>query len=1024
MPYFWKPHAYIVDHVGWMGIRQQRVIVPPALVPYRQAIVEWWDSPIGTVAPVLHVVSSDPADRSALIDSFVEEITRVNERLAGGQVIDWWDLKPDGLRANMDDPAGSLRTLLDSIGAGAGRARDQFGGASMTRADRVVLVTTAAGDELTGEGWADLSAPLAKVMGDRSLVDRAGMRLIVARDSIESAIPAGGTEMPRVVVLPYIQRRTALVDRIDEWARDPRAEPMLVVRGHPGSGKTELLAAVARRFARESADGLPPGKAPGIRLGYHLLRGPGDARLHMEELVEQVAWAVAEDGFILGGRGGAEVHSTVAAQIVHERATVIGTAVGTMKIERSLLTVGELCQLLQRRADDVTHSHPAIVLIIDAINELAEIDPRALAELDSLLDDTWQLRAWGVKVLVSSHDESGRRPSQAIDLNTDSDAEQDLHSFVLHRLELLAVPDAELAWYVRRIVELSGGLFLVANGYLDEIGHEPAARRSAWLQRAFPARSAADYFSGAIRRALGTVSQQQRVLDQERFLRILALTRWGMTTAEMAGIWNAQPDGVVPAGSSDFGEVRELIRFGPVARYIAAPEDPAHGRYRLLHPSVREALLRVRAPRNVEAARIREPGYVPPAHSGVNLTAERRRFLHSLTPLGGRGPAWDAEDGRMALASVLDVIRDLIADAVDDIPPDLSLRDTGLDALRAVVEDWSWLESCVTHGQEDADIPLGVEIAVTALQRLCELNSPWLNTAEPILWVRPELPTLVQPTRPVPPAPLPEPQAEAAADVAATAVTRTTTEDADNDREPAPPTLPEASPGPVTPSPAIMAARRGPSASLPVPRRTGPPKYLSTNVPYGRQLLSGLDIQPSREHAEAALVRAARHYTRARPPIGGDDPDQVVLWIRGLVTADEAKQGYRGNYARLVVVPASAGRWMVKAEKLDIPLRSHPEKDRERLGNPDWGHKTIRLAEGNPHGSKPKIYRTRAIAEEKLAELKREYPRSAHVPGTLFINVFTSGVKGVTPIRLQIQERSGGYVLVINRRTPAARDEG
>lgn len=92
----------------------------------------------------------------------------------------------------------------------------------------------------------------------------------------------------------------------------------------------------------------------------------------------------------------------------------------------------------------------------------------------------------------------------------------------------------------------------------------------------------------------------------------------------------------------------------------------------------------------------------------------------------------------MAIASVLDVIRDLIADAVGDTPPDLALRDIGIDALRAVLEGWTWLEACLTHRQEHADIPLGVEVAVAALQRLCELNGPWLNTAEPFLWTRPE----------------------------------------------------------------------------------------------------------------------------------------------------------------------------------------------------------------------------------------------------------------------------------------------
>lgn len=219
-----------------------------------------------------------------------------------------------------------------------------------------------------------------------------------------------------------------------------------------------------------------------------------------------------------------------------------------------------------------------------------------MGDLDSLISNTWELRTWAVKILVASHEAPGRWPSEEIDLNADEDAAQDLHSFVSHRLKILAVPSSELEWYIRRVTELSGGLFLAADGYLDEIRRESRARRRAWLERAVPAESAADYFAGAIGRAIGTMPQhrQQYDRDQERFLRILALAGWGMTAAEIAGVWNAQPDGVLAAGSSDFRDVHNQLQSAPVARYIAAPEDYAHGRYRLLHPSVREALLRAR----------------------------------------------------------------------------------------------------------------------------------------------------------------------------------------------------------------------------------------------------------------------------------------------------------------------------------------------------------------------------------------------------------------------------------------------
>lgn len=316
-------------------MRQQSLILPPTLGQYRQAIAKWWNSPIGTVAPVLRLVGSDLADRSALLDSFVAEIARANDQLADSQEIEWWDLRPDGLRAAVDDPAGSLRALLDGMASGILRAREQFGGMGVARADRVVVVSTGKNGELKGNGWADLSALLARIIGDPGLADRAGTRLVVAGDSSKSAGLAGDAE---IVDMPYMQRRTALVDRIDAWARDPRQEPVLTVRGHPGSGKTELLAEAVRRFSQPSADSLGSGQSPVVRLGYHLLRGSGDARFDVELLVEGVAGVLAEEGFMLGGRTKPEIYSTATAETVSEHGTVIGTAIGNLHINRSLLS--------------------------------------------------------------------------------------------------------------------------------------------------------------------------------------------------------------------------------------------------------------------------------------------------------------------------------------------------------------------------------------------------------------------------------------------------------------------------------------------------------------------------------------------------------------------------------------------------------------------------------------------------------------------------------------------------------------
>lgn len=183
----------------------------------------------------------------------------------------------------------------------------------------------------------------------------------------------------------------------------------------------------------------------------------------------------------------------------------------------------------------------------------------------------------------------------------------------------------------------------------------------------------------------------------------------------------------------------------------------------------------------------------------------------------------------------------------------------------------------------------------------------------------------------------------------------------------------------------------------PRPKRQAPPvvrnarsghRYLSTNIRYAITLLSGRDIHPSRARARASLSQTAKRYTTSRPPIAGDDPDQVTLWIRGLMTPLEAQRGYRGNYARLSVVPRPDGRWMVRVKKLEIPLGSHPERSRPRQDQPDWGLKALRLAEGHPQGGQAAEFETWAVADEKLRQLHHEYPRSRYVPGTLDLRVY------------------------------------
>ena len=492
------------------------------------------------------------------------------------------------------------------------------------------------------------------------------------------------------------------------------------------------------------------------------------------------------------------------------------------------------------------------------------------------------------------------------------------------------------------------------------------------MSGATPVAAATDYFVGAVRRLLTRIGDSPTPgaavarVDTERFLRILALTPTGMTSAELGAVWRAEAVGLdnSPPHSSSWDHVSATIGTGAERRYIAPPDDPVAGRFRLLHPTLREALLRQPGGRGVDG----RPGdSLEAPYEAISLAAERRRFLAGLTPIHGRGPGWDPDTGRLALAEVVPVIHDLAAQVLAVEPVNEAALAECHELLGRVLEDWEWMETCVRHVRPTDEIPLGVGVVVDGLARLVRL--PGLDTDTPGLWTdgRWSDERLVEeaPVRPT--------------------------------RRPA---------GGTAPGPGHARAAR-----------TAEPRYLSVETPSGAELVSGFERRATREKALARLHHIVAGISRSRSLVD-DDPDTPIVWIRGYaITPAEIQQGYRGQYARLSVRELPDGAWTIHVDKIDVELSRHPDRGRPARPHPNWGHPVLRRTENHPHqnGKPGRRYSSLALAQAELEQLKREFPETSILnEGLLFIMVFDRTQQPpIRRVRLEIRatgERS--YVIV------------
>ena len=101
----------------------------------------------------------------------------------------------------------------------------------------------------------------------------------------------------------------------------------------------------------------------------------------------------------------------------------------------------------------------------------------------------------------------------------------------------------------------------------------------------------------------------------------------------------------------------------------------------------------------------------------------------------------------------------------------------------------------------------------------------------------------------------------------------------------------------------------------------------------------------------------------------GEHGLEVRLWIKGFALSDDDnKKGFLGHFAKVHPRKVADGYIILHAEKEEVPLEKHPQKQRPKQKHPNWGHPILRGIE------KHKLYDQLVEAQSELDKLHREFP--------------------------------------------------
>lgn len=188
---------------------------------------------------------------------------------------------------------------------------------------------------------------------------------------------------------------------------------------------------------------------------------------------------------------------------------------------------------------------------------------------------------------------------------------------------------------------------------------------------------------------------------------------------------------------------------------------------------------------------------------------------------------------------------------------------------------------------------------------------------------------------------------------------------------------------------------------------------------------------PSIEAAVKALYRFEKHsqaqsrlnsiaqsfiLSRKHMPVlpEGEEPKplkEVILWIRGFFLTDQDEQkGALGHFGRVFIHEMQDGRYTLKAEKLPVEIKFHPQKRRLPSKHPNWGHPVLRSV------LKARPYPTVEAAAQALQMLHEEYPEVSIPTGNkLYIITYGKGAESGKPVQkvvLEIKLQPDGSCLI------------
>ena len=138
---------------------------------------------------------------------------------------------------------------------------------------------------------------------------------------------------------------------------------------------------------------------------------------------------------------------------------------------------------------------------------------------------------------------------------------------------------------------------------------------------------------------------------------------------------------------------------------------------------------------------------------------------------------------------------------------------------------------------------------------------------------------------------------------------------------------------------------------------------------------------------------------------------EIILWVRGfhLKEADE-KKGALGHFARIHIHELQDGRYTLKAEKIEVEIKNHPQKKRLPSKHPNWGHPVLRSV------IKERPYATVAEATAAMQMLHEEYPEVSIPTGNkLYIITYSKPEPGAKPVQkvvLELKLNADGTCLI------------